>query len=243
MPRSPRSQRPRNVKAIVNQQVQLWRVERKEYDKKQRRKAADEPWPIICISREFGSLGAEVALQVSKKCGFTFWDQELVAAIAERTGARKALVESLDENVRGGLDEWLAGLITGPSGTAAEYVRQLGLVIHTLEEHGGAVVVGRGGQFIATPERALRVRVVSPYEKRVAGYGERQEIGPAEARAEVTRMDRVRLSFYRKHWSKDVTRPMNYDLVVNIGSMSLRAACDTITAAYRAKFRRSPKPS
>ena len=47
---------------------------------------------------------------------------------------------------------------------------------------------------------------------------------------------------HSRHWNKDVTRPMHYDLIVNIGSMPLRAARDTIIAAYRAKFRRNPKP-
>jgi len=231
----------RNVKAIIEEQIRRWSLERDGRGKRRGKQAAVEPWPVITMSREFGSLGAEVARQLADKLGFSLWDQELVNAVAKRTGLRKALVASLDEHVRGRVDDFVATLFTSPDATAAEYVRQVGIVVHALENNGAAVIVGRGGQFVVRPDRALRVRIVCPYAERARGYAEREGLTPGEARKEVSRVERERLHFYRKHYGVDVTRAVHYDLVLNTCELSLLGARNVVVAAYRSKFGRLPR--
>ena len=113
-------------------------------------------------------------------------------------------------------------------------------VVHTLERHGGAVVIGRGAQFIVPSERALRVRVICVHEKRVSGYASRQGMSEGQARKKVDDTDRERQAFYRKHYGQEVVHPTHYDVMVNTGALSLEAAAEVIVAAYRAKFGRLP---
>ncbi|HZO14600.1 MAG TPA: cytidylate kinase-like family protein [Polyangiaceae bacterium] len=233
------SQVPRHVDAIVEEQVRRWELQRNARLREQQKKA-EEPWPIITVSREFGSQGAGVGQIVADRLGFSFWHQELVHEVAQRTGAREALIASLDEHLRSRLDEFIAHIFTGVEATAAEYVRQVGQVVHTLDRHGGAVIIGRGAQFIVSPERALRVRVICAHELRVQGYAERQGVNASDARRKIDDVDRERRAFYRKHYDRAVEEPTHYDLIVNTGTLRPELAADVVMGAYRAKFGRLP---
>jgi cytidylate kinase len=232
---------PRHIDAIVEEQVRRWELQRQARSSEAR--VSVEPWPLITVSREFGSRGALLGERVARRLGFGFWDQELVHEVAQRTGLREALVASLDEHVRSRVDDLVSSIFTGPDATAAEYVRHVGRVVHTLEQHGSAVIIGRGAQFIVRADRALRVRVVGPLEDRARGYAQREHIDPARARSRVEEVERDRRAFYRRHFDRDVTDPGHYDLMVNTGTLSIDAAVEIIVAAYKAKLGRLPEPA
>jgi cytidylate kinase len=230
------SHSPASVRDLVEQRVQQWMAE-------QRRRAAEHPVaepsrPVITISRQAGTDGAELARAVAEALGFQLWDQELVQRVAERTGAPETLLRSVDERARGAIEDLLAGILMGDASTQGEYLTQLMRVIHTLAHHGSAVIVGRGAQFVLPPERALRVRVVAPFEDRLRRLASSSGISEAAAQSELEKIDRERLHFVRRHYKRDASDPSAYDLVVNVGTMSASAAVAVIVGAYRAKFPR-----
>jgi len=223
---------PRNVSALVEEQIGKWKAE----DRGETGKESPRPRPLITISRESGSLGAAVGQRAAKLLGFDFWDQELVHAIAEKTGAQEALLRSLDERSRNRIEDFIAETILGASGSALGYVRQVIRVVGSIERHGGAVVVGRGSQFILPADSALRVRVVCPFEQRVSGYAEREGLSRPEAEQQVRQVERERQGFHRRYYRQEVSEPTHYDLVVNTGVMGVEACANVVVTAYRAKF-------
>lgn len=46
--------------------------------------------------------------------------------------------------------------------------------------------------------------------------------------------------FNKRHYGRDVTDPLHYDVVLNTGWITHEAAADVVIAAYRAKFGRLP---
>jgi cytidylate kinase len=228
----PKKRLPRDALALVEGQIGKWKVQATGAGDRQ----PPKPQPLITVSREFGSFGAEVGQLVAQDLGFSFWDQELVHAVAEQTGAREALLMSLDERSRSHIEDFVTETLVGASGTVAEYVRQVIRVVRSIERHGGAVVIGRGAQFILAPGAALRVRAVCPFEKRVADYAGREDLSTEEAERRVRQGERDRQSFYRRHYAQHVAEAAHYDLVINTGSMVLEACAETVIAAYRAKF-------
>jgi cytidylate kinase len=221
---------PKDARTLVEEQIGKWKAEAAG-DRRPPR-----PQPLITVSREFGSLGATVGRLAAQSLGFSYWDQELVHAVAEQTGAREALLMSLDERSRTRIEDFVAETLLGASGTVAEYVRQVIRVVRSIERHGGAVVVGRGAQFILVPGAALRVRAVCPSAKCVADYAAREGMSREEAERQIRQGERERRAFYRRHYEKDVAEPAHYDLVINTGSMTLEACAEIIVAAYRVKF-------
>lgn len=228
---------PRDVQRLVDDQVRRW----VQGEKKRTGERAPEPWPLITVSREFGALGTTTGEEAAKKLGFSFWDQEIVHTIAEQTGIQEALLATLDEQTRTRIEEFIGESVFGAGTTAAKYVRQVIRVVRTLERHGGAVVIGRGVQFILAPESALRVRVVCPYGQRIAGYAEREGLSEREAERMLVRVERERQTFIRRHYDREVGNPTHYDIMVNTEGLPPDRAADVVVAAYRSKFGRLPE--
>ena len=228
---------PRDVQRLVDDQVRRW----VQGEKKRAGERAPEPWPLITVSREFGALGTATGEEAAKKLGFSFWDQEIVHTIAEQTGIQEALLATLDEQTRTRIEDFIGESVFGAGTTAAKYVRQVIRVVRTLERHGGAVVIGRGVQFILAPEAALRVRVVCPYGQRIAGYAEREGLSEREAERMLVRVERERQTFIRRHYDREVGNPTHYDIMVNTENLPPDRAADVLVAAYRSKFGRLPE--
>jgi len=229
---------PRTAHRLVEEQVRRWQL-----DSEASGRGADKepaPWPLITLSREFGALGAATGRLVAEKLGFSFWDQEIVHAIVENTGAQETLLASLDERTRNAIEDVISENLGGVVGTASEYVRQVARVVRTIERHGGAVIIGRGAYFILAPDTTLRVRVVCPEATRIERFAERQGIGKRDAEKHVRRVEHERQVFNKRHYGKEVGDPLHYDLVLNTGWSTPEGAAEVVIAAYHAKFGRLP---
>lgn len=224
---------PRNVRDLVEQQVQRWMAEQRERSRES--PLPEPPRPPITISRQAGTEGTELGRRVAEALGFRLWDQELVQRVAEQNGAPEALLRAVDERARNAIEDLLAGILMGDLSTETEYMAQLMRLFHALAHHGRAVIVGRGAQFVLAPDAALRVRVVGPVDVRLRNLAARG-LSESAARAELERLDRERLHFVRHHYHRDASDPCAYDLVVNVGSISLSGAAEIVAGAYRAKF-------
>jgi hypothetical protein len=87
--------------------------------------------------------------------------------VAESANMSERLVLSLDEKERSILDNWIQYLKTSSWFSTEDYLHYLTKVIGTIWRHGGAVILGRGGNLLLPPEETLRVRLVAPLETRV----------------------------------------------------------------------------
>ena len=125
---------PRDTQKIVEEQARRWQLDAKAFRSLAER--PPEPWPLITVSREFGSLGAAMGRLVADQLGFSFWDQEIVHAIVEHTGAQEVLLASLDERSRNRIEDVIGENLGGAVGSAVEYVRQVTRVVRIIERHG-----------------------------------------------------------------------------------------------------------
>ncbi|MGN0801536.1 MAG: AAA family ATPase, partial [Candidatus Faecivicinus sp.] len=53
---------------------------------------------IITIGREFGSGGRELGRRLAEELGYAYYDQEIVAEIAQRTALSEAYVRQILEH-------------------------------------------------------------------------------------------------------------------------------------------------
>jgi hypothetical protein len=225
---------PRNLESLVTEQVRRWELEQQQQKREPRQRP--ERWPLITVSREFGAQGAAVGRAVAEGLGFDFWDKELVEAIAAQSRIRLTFLESLDEHARHRIEDLVSYLLLNMHGTGRDYLRQLSRVVHTLNQHGAAVVVGRGAEFILESAGALRVRVVCPFEERARGYARRNGLDPKAAERVVRDAEEDRRRFIRMHYERDLGDPSDYDLVLNTGTLSVANAAQLVTAAYRLRY-------
>jgi hypothetical protein len=234
----------RDVQRIVEEQVGRWSVMRRKRMSSEAPTATapDQPWPVITVSREHGSIGSAVAEETAKLLKYSFWDQELVHLIAKQSGAEETLVASLDETTRGTVEDFVSRLLVGLETSVADYVGSVGRVVRTLDRHGSAVIVGRGAQFILDPSAVFRVRVVCPEDIRIGRIAHLHGLTRKEAEKRVREVERQRKSFIRKHYNQDIGDPTCYDLIVSTGHISIQSAADIVAAGYRVKYP-EPRPA
>jgi cytidylate kinase len=205
-------------------------------DERDRRPRPD----LITISREVGSGGSSIARLVAAELGYQLYDREVIEYIAARLRAELRHVQAVDERAPSAVEEILRGALERAP-TSATYRRLLAEVMRELAARGRAVIVGRGG--VCLLPQALRVRIMTPFEVRVARVAELENLDEATARRRVAELDRQRLAFGRRHFQCDLDAPALYDLVINTARTSLERAAGLIIAAAEQLAAGSPRPA
>ncbi|MBW1822092.1 MAG: cytidylate kinase-like family protein, partial [Deltaproteobacteria bacterium] len=112
-----------------------------------------------------------------------------------------------------------------------QYLRHLMKVIGTIGKHGNAVIVGRGANFVLPPEGRIRVRIVAPLDVRVENVSHNFGVSAGDAKRRIIRTESERRAFIRKYFNADITDSINYDIVLNTGTLSIEAAANAIKNA------------
>ena len=213
-----------------------WQVDRQIAERFWRDEASRPIAPdVITISREYGSGGTTVAKIVARELNLKLYDREIIEHMAEllRMGADK--LEGLEEGAPRGVAEIIHGALERLP-TSATYRRTLSEVVRAVAQQGNVIIVGRGAACILP--HSLRVRIIAPFEVRVARVAELEGISEQEARHKVARADSERRAFARTHLRCDLSDPNLYDLIVNTERTSLEHAAELIIAAAEQRKRK-----
>lgn len=223
----------KSITKIIENQFHVWR-HRETSGKDRTRGRRKKNYPVITVSREFGALGAALAHHMGEQLDFKVWDKELLLAIAKELGSDEKYLESVDERLRKPFEDAFIGVLMNIN-TNVNYLRALIHVVHTIEQFGNSIIVGRGGNFICQRPSSFHVRVVSPLKTRISGYANRENITSKEARTIIQQKDEERKEFVQHNFNKDVTMPSNYDLVLNSGVFSIQEMAGIVIEAYQKK--------
>ena len=156
---------------------------------------------IITISREFGSGGRELGRRVAEALGYDYYDGEIIAAIAKKSGLDETYVENALED--GG---WQAVPITVHRTFASPVAMpsaQIGLLLEqkeVVESIGKAgrncVVVGRNADILLEEYEPLNIFVCADMPTKVQRCIERAKEGesvvPKEIEKKIRRVDKNR---------------------------------------------------
>jgi len=197
--------------------------------------AGEAPKLCVTMSREAGARGTSVARLVGQKLGWVVYDQELLEYISQQGHLRTGLLETLDDECRQWVRNYLAGLLKSHWHDQDSYIVRLALVIMAIGMHGEAVVVGRGAGCILPPERALRVRLVGALAERTAYISQTERQTPQEAERLVRERDSQRRRFVRDYFGRDIDDPHEYDMVLDAGMLGEELCAELIAAAVTGK--------
>jgi len=184
--------------------------------------------PYLALSRETGACGSVVAKKVAERLQWDLLDQEIVDYMEQHYGTPRCLIQGVDERH----ENWLCSIFTSRIGglgfSGATYAHRVTKLLLMAASHGNVVIVGRGARFILPRERGLSVRIVAPMDFRVDQVMREQGIGEKEAHRFVVERDHDRDIYIKDHFRQKASDPHLYDLVLNVGDISLDDAADTI---------------
>lgn len=219
----------RSIEQMIEEQMQRWKLMRIE-------KPIEKPGiPIITVSREPGSGGSIIAKRLAEKLEIDLFHQEVLHEMAKSADVSAQLLKTLDEKGLSILEDWISSLVLDRHLWPDQYLKQLMKVIGTIGKHGRAVIVGRGANFILPPDNCFRVRVISPQQVRIQHVVKSFNIPEDEAKRRVIRTESDRRAFIRKYFNAEIADPVNYDIVINTGTVGVDDAVSAIAAAIGAK--------
>jgi len=218
-----------NVQRIIDSHIREWFI-REEQERPRPHK------PLILISRQRGVGGMEVARRLSERLGWPYYGKNIIQEIAKALKTDPARMEILDEKERSILLEYTNVFVKDPNTSQEEYVLYLRRFIKKLGEVGGAIIVGRGANFVIPPERALRVRLVGRPKGWERYLKEKYGIPEEEAERTLKEWDREQREFIRRFFKEEIDEPRHYDMILNMGTYDWDGAVGLILEAYRRKF-------
>lgn len=209
--------------------------------------------PFITVSRMFGAHGSEVAARVARALGWNLLDNELVDAIASRSGLTPTEVSQHEEKVPSLVERLATALSLGSADVLPPFnsavvespeeriVSVTRRVIQEAVHAGPTVFVGRGAQcLLAERSDALHVFCYAPQQVLVDATMRTQHLDARDAARLVTETNSRRRQYVRRHWDRDWLASENYHLCLNTGWLGTECAAELVVRAAGQAFGLEP---
>lgn len=205
--------------------------------------------PFVTISRMYGSGGSEVAERVARALGWTLYDNQLVDAIAQRSGltvsevaATEERVPSLVERISGaftlGTPEAMPAFVEGGATTPdEEIVATTRAIIEDAVKKGSAVFVGRGAQcLLAERVDALNVFCHAPTPALIHYAIDKLGVARGSAEKKVQEVNKQREQYVKRHWNRQWLSPQNYHVCIDTSWYGIEGAAQLVVGMVRDRF-------
>jgi len=221
---------------LVDQRVTESLIRMRTIEEVQKRERMPMVRPVVTISRQMGTGGAEVAQKLVEMLGppWQMWDQQIIDAIANHADVRKEMVKSLDEHAQNEIDTVVKSLLGVGGIEAPGYRRHLAEVLLTIERAGFAVILGRGANFVLP--RALNVRLKASLPVRVQRGMQRRNLSRRQAEQAIRESDKQREAFVRQMFGRDIDEEGAYDMVIYTDDLPPEGVAQIIYTALRVKY-------
>jgi len=184
---------------------------------------------IITIYQGASGSGEELAGAVAESLGYACVGRELLIQTSQRYGLSEAKLNQILEAGPTWWERFVQNLepyriaLQAALCEIAETEGQVGLVYH------GHI----GHELLPNFKNVIKVSLTAPMDLRVAQVRDRQNLTAAAARRWVDEVDKARSRRLNALFGVDWRDPSRFDLVINLGRLSIQAAKHLIVEAAR----------
>ncbi len=194
---------------------------------------------VIAIGRQYGSGGREIGEILSDMMGIPFFDRELVAIAAEKSGVSKDVYSHIDETATNSL---LYALSTGAYTLSSHfttvndlplndklYIIQTNLIKDIVKDNGSCVIVGRCADYILKDDpRCVSVFIHAPLKARVQRIMEKEGLSAVAAESRIIKTDKKRANYYNFYTNREWGDINNYELCINSAVLGKQKTAEMI---------------
>ena len=173
-------------------------------------------YPVITISREYGSGGRAIGERLAKELGVPFYDKELIFMAAKESGLSEEYIKKTEQMKS---TSFLYGLYM--SAQQLPMNDQIFLVqskiIRQVAQEGPCVIVGRCAAEVLAKQGipCLNVFIHAPLDERVARLRTRHDITEADARRFIRKNDKARANYHKKYAYTKWGDTRNYHMTIS----------------------------
>lgn len=202
---------------------------------------------VITIARGFGSGGKLIGEAVAKLLDIKCYEKEILTMASEESSINESLFEETDEKLRGGY--WRRKLRAIPKDTvitpmSREFTSDNNLfniqkkIMNDLVKEESYVVVGKCADTViqlGTP--MLKVFIDAPISICIRNIANKMAVSDQEAEKLILQTDKYRADYYKYYTGgKNWRDPLNYDIFLNTGVLSVDKCAQIIVNALEVKL-------
>jgi cytidylate kinase len=192
---------------------------------------------VITIARQTGAGGSEIARRLAEELSMDLIGGQIIQRVAQSSRMSTKVVETLDEKAVTRVDNMINSLFASRHLSPDVYLRHLSRVIATIGEHGNAVIVGRGANFILPKNKTLRIRIIAPLEYRVEHFMKTRGLTKSETLRYVEKRDADRVGYIKKYFKADPNDSIHYDMVINTEMLGIEGAAKAVLGALQDRIK------
>ncbi len=199
---------------------------------------------IITISREFGSGGRELGKRIADLLGYSYYDREIITAIADKHDFDENYVESVLENGFPFSMPITYGRTFSYADTTGQQAIQLlsaqYKLLRELAAKGNCVIVGRSANIVLEEFNPLNIFVYADMESKMARCKARTAVGEkmrdGEMKRRIKQIDAGRAKHQRFLTDKKWGDKEGYHLCVNTSGLDIKAISPIIADFAKGYF-------
>ncbi len=204
---------------------------------------------IICVGRQLGSGGHDIARMLAMDFGAKYYDRELLNLAAKESGFSEKFFEQNDE--KRGIFRSLFHMHASPVPDNNMYSNNFSQeslfkfqsdAIRKAAEEGSCVFVGRCADYVLREHKNLvSVFITAEMEFRIRQIMAKQQMEYAQAKKFIEQKEANRAAYYNYYTGKKWGSADNYDLCIDTSVLGLQATEKFIADFIRKRFSLAPK--
>ena len=193
---------------------------------------------VITVSRQFGSLGRDIAKKLAHKLNIEYYDRDLIEKAASILNLDMKTASPLDESISLPFAKALFPLGIGTGSAHRKLFKVQESLIRECVQKSNCVIVGRCADYILRDyPRRFNVMIYAPLEERIKNSVNTLRIPEYEVNDYVKEIDKARDS-YHKFFTEEKLDTLKYrDLLIDSSTMSQDEVVDLIITAAKAKLK------
>ncbi len=197
---------------------------------------------IICIGRQLGSGGHDIARMLAMDFDAKYYDRELLNLAAKECGFSEKMLEQHDE--RKGFLKGLFSMcapqvsnVYGASFSHDDLFQFQSDAIRKAASESSCVFVGRCADYVLRDfDNVVSVFISASMHHRVQQILNKQEITPSEAKKIILQAEGKRADYYKYYTGKRWGAAESYDLCIDASILGLQATEQLIADFIRKRF-------
>ena len=183
---------------------------------------------VIVISKGSYSHGGEVARRVAQRLGFDCISRDILIDASKKFNISELRLIRAYEDAPSFLEKYTFG--------REKYIKYIKAAILNELAKGNTIYHGFAGHFFVSDiSHVLKVRIIAEMEERIAYMMKRENVSKEDAGQLVKKVDEERTKWSLKLYGIDTWDSRLYDLVINIGKVTIDHAVDLVCQTVQLK--------
>jgi cytidylate kinase len=197
---------------------------------------------VITISRQFGTGGHEIGVELARRLGVKLLDKQILNEVARRINAVEEAVERIESRNplwRDDFTNFYRNYMAGAEYNGAEHDKTShelfeaqAEAIRKIASEESCVIIGRCGfDIFRNHPNALKIFVHSPLDCRKRRIAEKYDLNEHDAAATIVDNDYSRELYTKTYTGSDWQDARNYDISLNVRMFGVNGAVDFLMRA------------